>query len=158
VRNLIASLLAAAFGYRHRNQVLLGNIAEGTHEDSITKLADAAQTTRHLLVKIGTDADHIAVCGASNDPLGVCNDEPSAAEREANVILLGVTHNTVLMVASEAIPAGERVYTAASGKVQDEPSAAGTYYCVGRALTAAGDDGDVIEVEPCFPIGLVVPA
>ena len=156
MKNKVLNILAWVFGLRFSGLVSLANIAEGTHEDSITKLADAALTDRHLLVKFGSDADHIAVNGASDDPLGVCNDEPSAAEREANVIILGVSHNTVLMVASEAITAGERVYTAASGKVQDEPSAAGTYYCVGRALNAASTDGDEIEVEPCFPIALVV--
>ena len=153
---IILTLLARAFGHRLDRYPVLCNIAEGTHEDSVTKLADAAITTRHLLVKQGSDADHIAVCGANDDPSGVCDDEPSAAEKEANVNLLGVIHRTVLMVASEAITAGERVFTAASGKVQDEPTDPGTYYCVGRAMTAASADGDEIEVEPCFPIALVV--
>ena len=114
---MVLDILAAVFGLRLNGLAPLANIAEGTHEDSITKLADAALTDRNLLVKFGSDADHIAINGASDDPLGVCTDEPSAAEREANVVLLGNSHNTVLMVASEAITAGERVFTAANGQV-----------------------------------------
>jgi len=60
------------------------------------------------------------------------------------------------MTASEAITAGEDVYTAAAGKAQDLPVAAGTYYHVGRALTAATGDGVEIEVETCVPEKLVV--
>jgi hypothetical protein len=147
-------LMGRVFGRRH--ELVLSNIAEGTHEDSITKLADAAIATRYLLVKHGSDANHIAVCGANEKPLGVCDDEPSAAEREVSVGLLGLSPRTRLMVASEAIALDSDLFTAASGKVQDEPAGAGTYYNVGRAITAATADGDVIEVVPREPLEFVV--
>ena len=51
----------------------------------------------------------------------------------------------------EAIAKDADVYTAASGKVQDEPASAGTYYLVGRAATACTGDGDTFEVIPCLP-------
>jgi hypothetical protein len=152
----LGNLLAGLFGLRLRRLTPLANIAEGTHEDSITKLADAALTTRFLVVKVGTDIDHIAACGANDDPLGICTDEPSAAEREVNVDLLGTAKSTRKAVASEAITAGDRIFTAAAGKVSDLSAVAGTYYCIGRALQAAAVDGDVIEFEPCFPIAVTV--
>lgn len=141
---------------RRRGLVPAVNVAEGTHAGTLTKKTDAAIATRNLLVKFGSDANHIAACGASDIPLGVCDDEASAAETDINVELLGISKRTLLMVANEAITAGEAVYTAASGKVQDLPAGAGTYYKVGHALTAAGADGDVIEVQHCAPIATVV--
>lgn len=135
---------------------LFANIAEGVHECSRTLLADAAQTTRYLLVAQGTDGNHFAVCGVADIPIGVCTDEPAAAEDPADIAFLNATNKTVRMVASEAITKDEAVFTAASGKVQDEPATAGTYYLVGYARSAAAADGDVIEVEPCVPIKLVV--
>jgi len=131
-------------------------LSSGTHETGITKKVDAAITTRNLLVKRGTDADHVAVCGASDRPRGVCTDEAEAAEDIVNVIPLSAIGRTVLMVASETIEDDEDVYTDASGKVQDLPLDAGTYYKVGRALEGAAANEE-FEVEPCHPVALVVP-
>ena len=131
------------------------NIAEGTHECAITKKADAVISTRFLLGKDGDDDDSIAVCGASDIPLGVITDEATAIDDRVAVQLLG--HGpTQRMVASEAITVGEHVYTAASGKVQDLPAGAGTYYEVGLALTPAAADGDIIEVASCVARATVV--
>jgi hypothetical protein len=136
--------------------VALANVAEGTHEDGKTYLADAAQTSRNLLVKQGTDATHVAVCGASDDPIGIAEDEAAAAEDPMAVQPLGAMKRTGRMVGSEAIAVNARVFTAASGKVQDLPAVNGTYYLVGRALTACGGDGEEFEVDPCFPVATVV--
>lgn len=135
---------------------VFANIAEGTHANSLTKKADAAITTRYLLGKIGSDVNHVAACGASDIPIGVITDEAAAAEDLVAVEMLGVSKRSILMVASEAISAGEHVYTAASGKVQDLPAGAGTYYEVGLALTAASADGDIIEVAHCVARKTVV--
>jgi len=156
VKDRILSVLTRLFGYRFDGTLKLANIAEGTHVDSVTKLADAAITTRYLLVKEGTDVDHIATCGADECPVGVCEDEPSAAEMPVNVALFGCAQRTRKMVASEEISSMALVYTAADGKVQDEPAVAGTYYRVGRALTAASTDGDEIEVDPYPPLAFEV--
>lgn len=132
----------------------------GTHDGAVNRLPDAAITTRNLLYKVGSDADHVAVCGASNIPIGTIDDEVSSAEVSAgnqflSVKLLG-KGGTKRMVASEAISAGAKVYTAASGKVSLLSASAGTYYEVGTALTAAAADGDVIEVADSSPIKVVV--
>jgi hypothetical protein len=129
----------------------------GTHKNTITRLSDAAITTKNLLVKVGSDADHFAIMAAVTDlPLGVCVDTPAAAETPHAIRLLASTDETVEMVAAEAIDAGEEVYAHSNGKVTDLPTDAATYYRVGRALTAAEADGDVLEVEPCYPQAVVV--
>jgi hypothetical protein len=124
------------------------NIAEGVNSDAKTLLSDAASATENLLVKIGSDANHFAIAGASDLPIGTQLGTPAAAEESVAIGLLGAAHRTRLMVASEAISAGEAVFAAANGKVQDIPAGAGTYYQVGVALTAASADGDIIEVDP----------
>lgn len=155
MKQFLSRLLRRLFTPRY--DLALANIAEGTHEGAITKLADAAITTRFLLVKFGTNVNHIAANDASDCPLGVCTDEPTADEAPVNVDLLGCGAWTRKVVASEAIDYNEDVYTAASGKVQDEPTAAGTYYHIGRAIQSASADGDVIEIVPTFPTAFVVP-
>jgi hypothetical protein len=155
---LVATLcvwLARKIG--NRTRLIAANIGEGTHETSaLNKRADAAIATRHLLVKQGSDVNHIAVNGASDRPMGICPDSPTAAEDLVSVQLLGGVQGTQLMIASEAIAANAEVFTAANGKIQDEPTTAGIFYRVGVARTAAGADGDKVEVEPCVPERLVV--
>lgn len=113
-----------------------------THDGRCTKLADAAISTRYLLYKIGSDANHIAVTAATDTPIGTVDDEAAAAEDEVNVNLLN-SDRTHKMVANAAITAGVPVFAAASGKI----APTGTVR-VGIALSAASTDGDVIEVEP----------
>lgn len=137
----------------HTGLARINALTDGTHATGRIGhlLADAALTTRYLLVKSGSDSGHFAACGASDLPLGVCIDEPSAAEEPATIAFLGAFSGTIKMVGSEAISAGADVYAAASGKVQDQPASAGTYYRVGRAVTACTGDGDAFEVTPCLP-------
>jgi len=129
------------------------NIAEGTHAGSISRKADAA-ASEYLLVKKGSDADHVAVCGVADVPIGVLASVPTAAEDDVTVNLLGCAPSTRIMIASEAIAAGVEVYTAAAGKIQDATTSV-TYYKVGVSLTAAGANEE-IEVDPCNPIKVVV--
>lgn len=151
-RILHAAAALLACGFRRPPQVEFCNIAEGTHAGSITKKTDGAITTRYLLGKFGSDAAHVVACGVAEIPIGVITDEAAAAEDLVNVNLLGVHGSTQLMVASEIITAGEKVYTAANGKVQDIPTTTtAALYEVGLALTASGADGDLIEVATCVP-------
>jgi hypothetical protein len=129
------------------------NIADGTHTGSISRLADAA-ASEYILVKKGSDDNHVAVCGVADVPIGVLASVPEAAEDGVTVKLLGAAPSTVLMIASEAIAAGVEVYTAASGKVQDATTSI-TYYKVGVSLTAAAAN-ELIEVDPCPAIKVVV--
>ena len=130
--------------------VLLANIAEGTHDGNITKAADAAITERFLLAKIGSASDRVAVAGAADTPIGVITDEAEATGDLVNVALLGARGSTVRMVASGAITQGALLEPAASGRVQTLGAGVGTHHVVGRALDAASNAGDVIEVDPYY--------
>lgn len=124
------------------------NIAEGTHDDTITKIADAAITVRHLLYKQGSDGDHIAVVTSLTDlPLGTVADEVATADLALipmTVKLLG-KGPTKRMVAGGTITAGAPVFMTAAGKVDVTG-----FVCVGTAITAGVLD-DVIEVQDCYP-------
>ena len=130
--------------------VRLANIAEGTHDGNLTKVADAAITERFLLGKIGSASDRVAVAGAADTPIGVITDEAAALGDLVNVALLGARTSTLRMVASAAIAQGALVEPAASGRVQTLGAGVGTHHVVGRALDAASNAGDVIEVDPCY--------
>lgn len=131
----------------------------GVTSNGKTLKSSAAIATKYLLGKFGADAEHVAVIAAASDkPLGVMSDEASAAEEEIFVEQLGLTNRTVPMVAKVAIALDADVYSYGDGKVTIKPTAAGTYWRIGRAMAAAGADGDVIEVEPCRPRKLVVVA
>jgi hypothetical protein len=146
--------IAAQFLFGAGSSILAANTydaAVDTHCESIIRTNDAAIATRHLLYKEGSSpGTGAALCGAGDLPLGTIDNIESSTGIAQNVLLLG-KEKTVKMVASEAISIGDWLYTAASGKVQNEPGSAGTYYRVGRALTAAGADGNVIEVESHMP-------
>lgn len=116
---------------------------------------DDTVSSRHLLFKQGSDANHLAICGAAYRPLGTVDNKSLVAEDRATLLALGFG-KTVKMVASAAISAGDNVYTAASGKVQGTPTSAGTYYLVGQARTAAGADGDIIDVYSQRPVRVIV--
>lgn len=154
---MVVSIVAAAAVHLHRSGLVRAfNIAEGTHEGSVSRKAAGAITTRFLLVKPTATLNEVDIAGAADRPLGLCDDEAAAAGDLVNVNLLGISKRTLLMVASEAIAIDDEVYTAAGGKVQDLPTAAGTYWKVGRPIVAAGADGDLLEVEPCLPEKLVI--
>ena len=127
---------------RNVGMVDFANIAEGTHEWATTKFPDEEITEPHLLVKVGTDAMHIAVAGADDLPIGTCPDETTARDLgvAVPVFILG-KGSTKLMVASEAIPAGVEVFGAADGKI----ALAGKYR-VGVTLTAVTAANELVEV------------
>jgi hypothetical protein len=123
----------------------------GTHgAGNITKFVDAAVTERFLLAKIGSAADRVAICGAADDPIGVMTDEAAAAGDPMNVRLLGSGKGTVTMVASAAIAQGALLEPAANGRVATLGVGAGTHRVVGRAMDAAANAGDLIEVDAMY--------
>lgn len=121
-----------------------------THDASVRRTNDAAVTARHLLWKKGAGDNTVALNGAADCPLGTIDNTETGTDEGQSILLLG-KGPTKKMVASEAITAGEQVFTAASGKVQDTPTGA-TVYLLGTALTAADADGDIIEVQDCVPV------
>jgi hypothetical protein len=123
----------------------------GQHEGgNITKFTDAAITERFLLGKIGSAADRIAVAGAADIPIGVITDEAAGAAEPVNVRLLGSSRGTQTMVASAPIAQGALLEPAANGRVATLGAGAGTHHVVGRALDAAANAGDLIEVDAFY--------
>lgn len=140
---------------RGKNLTALGNVAEGRQPRVQTFLADAALAARFLLVKIGSDARHVAACGVGDVPLGVAQDTAEAAEEGVAVAKFGLHDEGAIGVASGAITAGEFLVPGAAGTVRKLPVAAGTYHIIGRATKDAADT-DTVEYTPCFPIQRIV--
>lgn len=148
--------IAAQFLFGGNSGLMAANVVIDSqvdvHCEQLVRTNDAAITVRHLLYKEGSTAGTgAAVCGAGDLPLGTIDNTEASTGVSQNVLLLGKS-KTRKMVANAAMATlGVWVYTAANGKVQVQPTSAGTYYRVGRLLTASGADADVIEVETCLP-------
>lgn len=160
---LLVAILAITFGacawLRHRKArgwVTMANIAEGTHIKARQRLTDAAVSIRFLLAKIGSDEYHVDICGVSDMPIAAMTDEADAAEYDMACRFFGATDETMKLVASAAIADGDWVSPAAAGKVRTLPTVPGTYWVVGRSLTNAAADLDVIEIDPCVPFQVTV--
>lgn len=146
---LVALLAGCACGLMPRRKSF-ANSQPGTHGGIITRQADAATTTRHLIVKVGSDADHVALAGSRDLPLGVMVNSPSAAGDYVGVALFGSATGTMRMLAAEAVNAGDLLHVADGGKVANHSPSPGQGYIIGMALAAAGA-GSPVEVAPCFP-------
>ncbi len=134
---------------------VFANVAQGTHAGYVTATAASAFSGKYLLAKANATAGEVDPCGAGDCPVGVATDEADIGDPLA-LKILGVNPQSVLVTASGAIAAGAYLYAAANGKVQGEPTSAGTYYLVGRALTTATGAGDQLEAETCVPVKLIV--
>lgn len=152
-------LAVAALGALFRREIAAANTYDAaveTHDETIFKTNDVAVATRHLLWTAGAAAGGVKHATASLYPMGTIDNIEASTGVRQTLKLLG-KGPTKKMVANEIITEGENVFAAAAGKVQDLPAGAGTYWCVGQALTASGADGDVIEVNDCVPFPVVVP-
>lgn len=158
---LILGLLFAwprGFARRRPRKTFANAVVPGTvqtHAGIVPRKLEAALTSRRLIVRKGTDDDEILIGTAAAKPLGVVDDTGAIGDI-VPVQLFGCAGETRIVTASEAITVDTDVYAAASGKVSKLSASAGTYYRVGRALTAAGADGDEIEIEPCAPVPVTV--
>jgi hypothetical protein len=156
------SLLAALLVGGLRQQFCTANAetAAGTHR-TLSFRADASHPLTHLLVRPGTDAQHVAICGAANRPTGSTTDAPVAAEDIINVLPLNAGEHTRRLRCATALAAEIDVYTAANGLVQAEPGTAGTYWLVGRTVAAAVQEtanNFIVEVAVQAPVRLTVAA
>lgn len=95
---------------------------------------------QHMAVKESAARVVAAMAAATDLPVGVLKDKPvgsGSASASARVVVFGI----VKMIAGAAITAGARIQGDAAGKAI--PLVA-TGYGIGRALTAASNDGDEI--------------
>jgi hypothetical protein len=121
----------------------------GDHDGGLSRIAEAAVNTPHLLLAFGTNpATQVIICTATTEPIGLAYDTQIINGR-VGIERLG-DGATKVGIASKAIAAGARIFTTAGGKITD--TAVNNSWLVGRALSAAAADGDEFEFEPCFPV------
>jgi hypothetical protein len=139
-------------GARMHPRIQFANIGEGTYgHGKRSYLPDAATTSRYLLYKRGTDADHCAICGAADDPLGPSDDQAGSDGVPITINLLGAGHSTLRVVTDGTIADGDYVKCGATGKVT---KASTTDLSFGRALISTDSsraDGDTITIIPMVP-------
>lgn len=92
--------------------------------------------------RVTVTSDVLAYAGADDRGLGTL-EVPTTTDDEVGSVRLWTAEGTRMMVASAAISAMAYCYATANGKVGPSGSVR-----IGRALQAAGADGDVIEVLP----------
>lgn len=152
---LVAALSAAlhrAFG--QPDTIALANYLAVPAGCEDTKIADAA-IGRRTLVKFGTDADHIGVCGTGDIPLGATRDGSAATGDRVSFAQFGLYDRELEGTASGAITDGDMLVPGAAGTVRKLPVTSGTYYIIGRAKGTVADAAPVVYI-PCFPIQRVV--
>jgi hypothetical protein len=152
LRKLRAHLaMSIAAGGRKLTAAINAVTTVGTHQGGRFTATASGAITEFTLVKLSS-----AGVVAANDgvPCGIAITDADDAT-EVAVQALGGADRTVIMIGSAAISVGA-IVIADSTKVKTLPTAGGTYYIVGQALSAASADGDYIEVAPCPPIKIVV--
>jgi hypothetical protein len=130
------------------NTRILSNIAIGTHEDCITKCAKTAIQRNRLVSLDLSDPDGVNPSSANGIPFGVSTDEAALGEI-INIDLLGCS-NTIDIVTEAAVGAGSLLIPGANGTVLPMPLTAGTYTCIGLALSSA-PNGEPVEVLSSLP-------
>ena len=147
--NIVWLAVMSLVGIPEREECSNESSTAGTVANGIKPYtAEAAITTRYLLVQKGAADNGVIINSATARPLGVCLDEPLSGNKTA-VALLGSSPGTLKVRANGAIAAGAMVFTTAGGKVG--AWSAGSYL-VGRALTAAAADGDLVEADHLLPL------
>lgn len=129
----------------------------GSHATGkITRKGDAALADG-VFVKAGTDDGHVAVTTSPTEcPIGLTTHATDAAEDEVGVELPGASEGTKVAVAAGVIGVNDRICATANGRAVKLPTAGGTYWVVGRALTAAGAANVAFEFEGCTPYPVIV--
>ncbi len=117
------------------------------------KITDAAGVGKFLAVVQSTNAGEVKKPTGANDPkfIGITQEAQATQNKPVVVKELGRS----FVIAGGAIAVGDAVQIHdTDGRVQscqtDYAAAAGTaklVYCIGFARTAAGADGDIIEID-----------
>lgn len=137
--------------WRKAGRIALANAeAEGTHLNGIlSKRADGA-LGRFLLVKPGSDEDHIVAAGAADTPYGLTLDEGAAAEDLIQVQAIPCAGTLKFQTdGSGALVAGDLCVPAAAGQVKKASAAVGNQYIVCQVVKApATVAGTLFEAIP----------
>ncbi|HEX4085913.1 MAG TPA: hypothetical protein VHY22_13450 [Chthoniobacteraceae bacterium] len=157
---IVLSFLAQLFSGPPAFRTANNEGVAGTHKQATTKLPDAAWNSRHLLVQIGSDSNHVNLCNQASRPYGFTQDAPASAGDPIQVEFLSGHIGTCLMNATGPLAQDVGVFTCATpGYVSGLPNAAGTYWLVGHTKEATQETQDaeyLVEVEPNRPMKVVV--
>ena len=149
-----------AFSSRADQTPQFANIGEGQSSTGCKSyFPDAALANRFMIVKIGSDQYHCAATAATTDiPLGIAMDSADAANLDVpiNIGLLGCMTGTGKVLLGGTVAAGDFLATGAAGTAVIMPTTTGTWYRIGRALSA-GVSGDVIEFAHEVPGKYIIP-
>jgi hypothetical protein len=153
---VLAGVLSAAWTRLTPDAIALGNALVTMPGPGDTKLADEA-IGRWKVVKTGTDEDHIALCDATDIPIGFTReDSAAAAEDRVAFDLLALSQKAAQGTASGAITAGNLVCPGTNGVLRDITLLSGTtVYVCGQALTGCATGGTFTWV-PQGPTKLVI--
>jgi hypothetical protein len=112
-----------------------------SYEAKVPTLPAAEAITQYQRIKLNTASQWaVAGAGAGGKAEGVASKTVAQGEQLASIPLIPGT--VVPMIASEALTAGELVYGAAAGKIDDL-----TTNCLeGKVVKAASGDNSVVEV------------
>jgi hypothetical protein len=128
----------------------------GTYVGGKFSATASGAITEFTLVKLtaGTPGGEKTVAANDGVPIGVALTDADTTT-EVGVQALGGCDRTVRCIASAAVTVNA-ILIADSTKVKTLPTAGGTYYIVGTALSSTSADGDAIEMAPCSPVKIVV--
>lgn len=149
--------LVRAYKYGRVTVALACNaFTPSTHCKTITKFTAAAITTRYLLAKSDGTATGITICTSGDKAMFIVKDTASASAdlsltnpAPVACIMLGVTDETVPMIAARALAVGTVVYPGLLGQVDSYVGlgSTGTNYPVGVIVAnASAQAGDIVEV------------
>jgi hypothetical protein len=139
---------------RCRLQVQFANIGQGGYEHGRRPyIPDASTSSRYLMYKRGSDADHCAVCGLNDDPLGPSDDLADANNLDVpiSINLLGAAKGTVFVVTDGTVNDGDYCKCGAAGQITKATTGDQSF---GRALITTDTTkaaGDVISLIPTLP-------
>ena len=135
-----------------KSQAQFANIGEGTFDQGmISMLPDAATSARYLLYKRGSDSNHVALCGAGDDPLGSSEDMVTDTTIPIAINIFGAKPGTVRVVTDGTIANGNFVTTGANGQATVATTgnlAFGRAIVLSDMTSAAGDTITVIHDLP----------
>lgn len=99
---------------------------------------------QYYYVKLTSTANRVDVCAAATDkPIGVLQNKPDAAGKNAEVMIVGITKGS----ANGALSIGDLVGTSSDGQVDGKtPGTDTTEYVTGQVLEAASAAGDLITM------------
>ena len=105
--------------------------------------AEALEQARRVKVNSSGTVEY-----ADADAVGDGVTMQRAASGETVAVRMFNNPGTYEITGAGSFSVGDTVYAAADGKVQAVPTAAGTYYKVGKAMEASAADGNIVEIFP----------